>query len=111
MWERQQVRTRQVLVHKNVVMKDVLVLGGGLPGMRNTICWLCLLQGNPSACMQLLMRGSSLNPADPALYQARGVVEKEWRHYDAARSLFKQGLAVDPCHLYLWQVSNKGIKQ
>jgi len=62
------------------------------------------LQGNPSACLQLLARGSSLNPADPALYQARGIVEKESRRYDAARSMFKQGLDVDPRHLYLWQV-------
>lgn len=56
------------------------------------------------ACLQLLARGSALNPADPALYQARGIVEKEGRRFDAARATFRQGLAVDPQHLYLWQV-------
>lgn len=66
-----------------------------------------LLQGNQAACLQLLTRGSQLNKADPALYQARGVVEKELGRFDAARALFKQGLAVDSQHMHLWQVSNR----
>lgn len=67
-------------------------------------CLPAWLQGNAGACQQLLARGSSLNAADPALYQARGIVEKEARRYEAARSLFKQGLGVDSRHLHLWQV-------
>jgi Flp pilus assembly protein TadD len=63
-----------------------------------------VLQGNLGACLQLLARGSSLNPADPAIYQAQGIVEKEARRYDAARQLFQQGLQIDPRHLHLWQV-------
>lgn len=70
-------------------------------------CLAGCLQGNSGACQQLLARGSSLNAADPALYQARGIVEKEARRYDAARSLFKQGLGVDSRHLHLWQVSGQ----
>jgi tetratricopeptide (TPR) repeat protein len=60
-------------------------------------------QGNAAASLQLLARGSSLNPADAALYQARGIVEKEAGRFDQARAVFKQGLAVDSAHLYLWQ--------
>lgn len=70
----------------------------------------CVLttQGNMGACLQLLARGTSLNPADPALYQARGIVEKESRRYDAARAMFQQGIQIDPRHLYLWQVREGG---
>jgi tetratricopeptide (TPR) repeat protein len=60
-------------------------------------------QGNAAASLQLLARGSSLNPADAALYQARGIVEKEAGRVDQARAVFRQGLAVDGAHLYLWQ--------
>jgi Flp pilus assembly protein TadD len=68
-------------------------------------CFCCCCCGQ--ACLQLLARGSSLNPADPALYQARGVVEKEAGRHDAARAMFRQGLQVDKRHLYLWQVSTE----
>lgn len=47
-------------------------------------------QGNTRACLQLLARGSQLNPADPALFQARGIVEKEAGRFDDARAAFEQ---------------------
>lgn len=60
-------------------------------------------QGNLRTCIQLLQRGQSLNSADPALYQAWAVVEKEMEQYDEARRIFKRGLEVDPAHVHLWQ--------
>ena len=33
-------------------------------------------QGNPELCVQLLQRGQSLNPTDPAIYQVRSMAAK-----------------------------------
>ena len=54
----------------------------------------------------VIAKGQRLNPADPALYQAWALLEKEKGEYEKARQLFRAGLRMDRRHIYMWQVVN-----